>query len=210
MLSEALALTTVHFMPIVRRFLPFLVRPPPQSAPSFSFHLTKTDSCVRLIKKLALTRGKMLAATGGNQWHQMAPYIFISAFNSFFGKTCWPTWEGGAKAKLFLLLTSMNETQAHRFYKKKWQPPCTDQTVLLPANTQHLTKQHRVHTLKQNKAERWKILYVMRASLVLLNHCCAPQLSTFVVKTVLLRLRVCLSVPGRMQHVKQQMLMSLW
>ncbi len=53
----------------------------PQSALILSFHLTKTDSCMRLIKKLALTRGKMLAAAGENQWHQMAPFVFVSAFN---------------------------------------------------------------------------------------------------------------------------------
>lgn len=81
MLSEAPALTTVHFMPIVLSsfffffyFIPLLLRhrhPPhstPQSAPSFSFRSTMTDSCARLIKKkkkLATTRGKMLAAAGG-------------------------------------------------------------------------------------------------------------------------------------------------
>lgn len=54
-----------------------------QSAPSFSFHLTKTDSCMHLIKKLALTRGKLLAAMWGNQWYPRGLYIFLRGCSIF-------------------------------------------------------------------------------------------------------------------------------
>lgn len=109
MLSEAPALTTVHFMPIVRRsfFASSAPTQPSAHPPTLSvrpLHSTKKGSCMCLIKKLALTRGKMLAATGGNQCHQMVPSYsckcvkFLIWQNTLCTQSC-HIWVGGGKAK---------------------------------------------------------------------------------------------------------------
>lgn len=80
-----------------------------------------------------------------------------------------------------------------------------------PTNTQHLTKQHETQQSRE-PSRRWKIIDVVELSLMLLNHCCAPQLSTSVVEDTpptSACVCVCVFVAGRTPLAKQQTLTVL-